>query len=161
MKKNIFVFLVLFVVTTTTFSQQQVLGNLEIVENEIVLNWVSSYNEVLKKSKKENKPVLIYFTGSDWCGPCISLDRKLFHTEKFKSYADENLILYMADSPRNLDLVDAETRKVNDRLSKKYKQKAFPTLVMVNHKGKLLGAKKGVYMTEYYFPFFKSVVDKY
>lgn len=162
MKRIIFSFLVFSIATGTSFSQQQEdVEVAEFVKEEIVLNWVSSYKEALKKSKNENKPVLIYFTGSDWCGPCITLDRKLFHTEKFKTFADNNLILYMADYPRNLDLVDAETKEANIKLKKKYKQTAFPTLLMVNHKGKLLGTKKGVYMTEYYFPFFKSIVDKY
>ncbi len=125
------------------------------------LKWENSFKNAQKKSKKEKKPILIYFTGSDWCGPCIDLDRKLFHTEKFKKFADENLILYMADVPRNRDLVSKKTRKVNNKLIKKYRQKAFPTIVMVNHKGKKLGIKKGMYMTRYYYPFFESVVFNY
>ena len=114
-----------------------------------------------KKAKKEKKPVLIYFTGSDWCGPCKILDDKLFHTKKFKSLSDKNLILLEVDIPRRRDLIAPKKMKENLYLQKKYRVKAFPTLMMVNHRGKKLGAKKGFIMTEYYYPFFQSVLRKY
>ncbi len=133
----------------------------EITDKTSSLQWENSYKISQKKSKKEHKPILIYFTGSDWCGPCKVLDKKLFHTQKFIEYASKNLILYKADLPRNKDLVDTKTKETNDVLRKKYNQKSFPTIIIVNDKGEELGVKRGMYMTEYYFPFFKSVVNKF
>lgn len=130
-------------------------------EGVVFLKWESDFNKALKKSKKENKPILIYFTGSDWCGPCKTLDKKLFHTEKFKSIADDDLILYKADSPRSTDLLSPEKIKITNNLKRKYKVKSFPTMVFVNHKGNMVGYKKGLILTEYYYPFIKSVIDNY
>tara|TARA_R110002049_G_scaffold82223_5_gene209278 strand:+ start:578 stop:1054 length:477 start_codon:yes stop_codon:yes gene_type:complete len=131
------------------------------VEEVVSANWESSYKTALKKSKKENKPVLIYFTGSDWCGPCKILDKKLFHSDKFKEIADKDLILYEADNPRNKDLVEAKRLEETFSLIRKYHVKSYPTLVFVNHKGKMIGYKKGLILTEYYYPFIQSVIENY
>lgn len=131
------------------------------VEEVVSANWESSYKTALKKSKKEKKPVLIYFTGSDWCGPCKVLDRDLFHTEKFKALADKDLVLLEVDIPRRKDIVSADKMSENLYLQSKYKVKAFPTLMMVNHKGRKIAEKKGYVITEYYYPFFETVIGNY
>ena len=105
MKKGILCFLVVFVMIGIVFSQEKAIKDHEEFKEEVVLNWTSTFKKALKKSKKEKKPILIYFTGSDWCGPCKVLDKKLFHTGKFKAIADQELILYEADHPRNKNLV--------------------------------------------------------
>ena len=87
--------------------------------------------------------MLIYFTGSDWCGPCILLDKELFHTEKFKELSDEALLLLEVDSPRNQTLLSQDKISENLYLKNKYKVRSFPTLVFVNHKGKKIAEKKG------------------
>ncbi len=161
MKKIIFSFLLFSIVISSSFSQEKNVEVLEKIKEDIVLNWTDSFKEALKKSKKEKKPVLIYFTGSDWCGPCKVLDKKLFHTEKFKALADKELILYEADDPRNKNLVEAKRLEVNYDLKRKYKIKSFPTLVLVNHRGKMIGYKKGLILTEYYYPFLESVIENY
>lgn len=131
------------------------------IDNEIHVNWQSSFEDAVLKAKKEHKPILIYFTGSDWCGPCMQLDKKLFHTQKFADFSDENLVLYTADYPRNGDLVSLETITVNKQLSKKYNQSSFPTLLVIGENGKLLGKKEGAYLASYYYPFFEQVVNDY
>ena len=149
----------------TSFSQQIDSTEVEVAEIEVVnkieLDWVATYKEALKKSKKENKPVLMYFTGSDWCGPCKILDKDLFHTEKFKALADKDLVLLEVDIPRRTDIISADKMNENLYLQSKYKVRAFPTLMMVNHRGKKIAEKKGYVMTEYYYPFFQSVIGKY
>lgn len=162
MNKFIIFFIVNFLMFQVAFSQEIAENSVEINDVEkIELTWIPTYNEALKKAKKENKPVLIYFTGSDWCGPCKILDDKLFHTEKFKSLSDKDLILLEVDIPRRRDLVAPDKMKENLYLQKKYKVKAFPTLMMVNHRGKKIAEKKGYIMTEYYYPFFQSVINRY
>lgn len=149
----------------TSFSQDIDSTIVEVAEVEIVnkieLDWVATYKEALKKSKKEKKPVLMYFTGSDWCGPCKILDKDLFHTEKFKAIADKDLVLLEVDIPRRKDIVPQDKMSENLYLQSKYKVKAFPTLLMVNHRGKKIAEKKGYVITEYYYPFFQSVIRKY
>ena len=55
--------------------------------------WMTDYKAALEKAKKENKKVLLNFSGSDWCGWCIKLDSEVFDTQVFKDYAKDNLIL--------------------------------------------------------------------
>ena len=158
-------FMVSLLAYQASFSQQIDSTEVEVAEIEVVnkieLDWVATYKEALKKSKKENKPVLMYFTGSDWCGPCKILDKDLFHTEKFKALADKDLVLLEVDIPRRTDIISADKMNENLYLQSKYKVRAFPTLMMVNHRGKKIAEKKGYVMTEYYYPFFQSVILKY
>jgi thioredoxin-related protein len=129
--------------------------------SKVSLKWEKNFKKALSKAKKQNKPVLIYFTGSDWCSPCKVLDKKLFHTERFESMADESLILFKVDVPRNKDLINEKTRILNKEISEKYGQSVFPTMILVDGDGYMLDIKKGVYMTEYYYPFFEKVIAYY
>jgi thioredoxin-related protein len=144
-------------------SAQNVVGLDEkyIESSEIKLTWMPTYKQALKKSRKEKKPVLIYFTGSDWCGPCKVLDKNLFHTEKFKAIADKDLILLEVDIPRRIDLLSPKQMRHNKNIQKKYKVRSFPTLMIVNHKGKKIAEKKGYILTEYYYPFLRSHIEEY
>ena len=157
MNKVLLGFAICLFTTANSFAQEHKIATLE----KVPVNWEETYKGALKKSKKEKKPVLIYFTGSDWCGPCKVLDKKLFHSEKFKALAEKDLILYEADSPRNKDLISSEKLDINNDLQRKFKVRSFPTLVFVNHKGKMIDYKKGLILTEYYYPFIQSVIENY
>ncbi|WP_051435805.1 thioredoxin family protein [Tenacibaculum sp. 47A_GOM-205m] len=122
--------------------------------------WTTSYKEALKEAKTNRKPLLIYFKGSDWCSPCKKLDKKLFTTEKFKNLSKENFVLYEADIPFNEDLVTKEKLAINKKLAKKFKISSYPTLLFINYKQKIIDYKKGLILTEYYYPFFESVINK-
>jgi thioredoxin-related protein len=149
MRKIFFVFIICLFASQINFGQDVVDFGEEIIEsNEITLNWMPSYKDALKKSKKEKKPILIYFTGSDWCGPCKILDENLFHTEKFKAVADKDLVLLEVDIPRRLDIISADKMVENKSIQHKYKVKAFPTLMIVKHKGRKIAEKKGYILTE-------------
>ena len=162
MRKLVFAFIICFFSAQVYFAQEAIGLDDEYIDNsEINLNWMPTYKEALKKSRKEKKPLLIYFTGSDWCGPCKVLDKDLFHTEKFKTLADKNLILLEVDIPRRLDVISLDKMKENKILQKKYSVKSFPTLMIVNHRGKKIAEKKGYIITEYYYPFFESQINKY
>ena len=82
MQKNYLVLITIFLSVFTLFSQTP--KDTLLVENVVVLDWQPTFKMALKKSKKQNKPVLIYFTGSDWCSLCKILDEKLFHILNFK-----------------------------------------------------------------------------
>ncbi len=139
---------------TITWSQETQKDSLSVVI------WTDSYKEALKKVKKEGKPLLIYFKGSDWCTPCKKLDKELFSTERFKNLSMDNFILYEADIPFNEDLITKEKLTFNKKLAEKYNVSSYPTLLFVNHKQKVIAYKKGMLLTEYYYPFFESVIKK-
>lgn len=143
-------------------SQEITIDSVQTIEiPKIELNWMPTYKDALKESKQSKKPVLIYFTGSDWCAPCKVLDNELFHTEKFKLLSETDLVLLEVDIPRRKDLIEPDKMSENLYLQRKYRVKSFPTLLMVNHRGKKIAEKTGYVITEYYYPFFQSVISKY
>jgi protein disulfide-isomerase len=107
--------------------------------------WGTNWKEAQKMSAKENKPILIDFSGSDWCSWCIKLDKDVFSKVSFKKFAKKNLILFLADFPSNKKQNDA-VKKQNTELAKKYGVQGYPTVLLVDSKGKVLlktGYKSG------------------
>ncbi|WP_179316905.1 thioredoxin family protein [Winogradskyella undariae] len=92
-------------------------------------------------AEKESKPIILVFQGSDWCAPCIKLNREIWSTDVFKKYAHENYVMLQADFPRRKKntLPDAQT-KSNAKLAETYnKNGIFPFVVVLDSNGKVLG----------------------
>ena len=90
----------------------------------------------------------MFFTGSDWCGPCKMLHADLFDNEEFIKYANKNLILYKADFPRKeSNITDAQKLK-NNELKSKFNIAGFPTVILLNSKGEILGKQVGYSRTQ-------------
>ena len=102
------------------------------------LEWLTDLPKAQAKAKQENKSVLLDFTGSDWCGWCIKLNKEVFSKPEFAEYAKKNLVLVEVDFPRRKKLSPAQT-KANEALSEKYDIEGFPTIVLLGADGKLLG----------------------
>ena len=107
------------------------------------LNWLTDLETAEDISKKENKPILIYFTGSDWCPPCVALKKDFFETEAFAERA-KGLVLVYIDFPRRLDIITDEQREYNKTVIAKFNtNKSFPKLVILNSSGTELGKLSG------------------
>ncbi len=107
--------------------------------------WMTDMEKAMEQSSESGKPILVNFTGSDWCGWCIKLDKEVFSKQAFKDYAKENLVLVVVDFPRNIKQ-SAALRKQNKELMRKYSIKGFPTILLLNQRGKVLattGYKSG------------------
>ncbi len=102
------------------------------------LNWENNLEKAIEQAKKENKAVLVNFTGSDWCIWCKRLSSEVFQQEAFKNYADESLVLVMLDFPKNLPQSE-ETQAYNRNLAQKYGIQGFPTILIFNNQGKMVG----------------------
>jgi thioredoxin-related protein len=100
--------------------------------------WETDFAKASAKAKAEGKHILIDFSGSDWCGWCVKLDKEVFSKKAFKSYAKENLILVLADFPRDKSKQSEELQKQNEELSKKYEVRGFPTVYILNPEGKAI-----------------------
>ncbi len=105
--------------------------------------WHENYTKALELAKEQNKPLLINFTGSDWCGFCIILDKEVFSQQAFQSFAKKNLVLFKADFPRDDSGQLAATRKQNRELAKKYGVRGYPTVLILSPEGKELGRTSG------------------
>jgi thioredoxin-related protein len=106
--------------------------------------WPTDYEKALAKAKSENKRVLLDFTGSDWCGPCIQLNKTVFSTKEFRDYADKNLIFVEVDYPKG-KRQSAELVKQNEKLAKQYKieEKGYPTIVLLDPSGRIVRELNG------------------
>ena len=98
--------------------------------------WMTDFDAAKQKAKEENKHILIDFSGSDWCGWCIKLDKEVFSQKEFKSYAKENLILVLADFPRDRSKQTEEVQKQNKKLAEEFKVDGFPTVFLLGPDGK-------------------------
>lgn len=104
--------------------------------------WGDNYNEALATAAKENKKVLLDFTGSDWCGWCMKLKKETFDQPAFKDFADKNLVLVEVDFPQGKTL-PPDVKKQNDSLQEKFKVEGFPTLVLLDSQGKIIKQNSG------------------
>jgi len=103
------------------------------------LEWFTDLPTAQAKAKKEDKTVLLDFTGSDWCPPCIRLKKEVLSKSEFAEYAQRNLVLVEVDFPRHKKLSAAQ-QKANDALAEKYNPEgSVPTIVLLDKDGKLLG----------------------
>jgi protein disulfide-isomerase len=100
--------------------------------------WLTSYEQAQQEAKANHKLMLMDFTGSDWCGWCIILDKEVFSKPKFQEYASKNLVLLELDFPRAKPIA-AETVAQNERLARQYQIEGFPTIVVLNGNGKQVG----------------------
>jgi protein disulfide-isomerase len=100
--------------------------------------WLTDYKAAQEQAKKDNKLLLIDFTGSDWCGWCIRLDREVFSKPEFRDYATKNLVLMEADFPRRKEIA-AELKAQNLALAQKFGVEGFPTIVVLDPDGKQIG----------------------
>jgi protein disulfide-isomerase len=99
------------------------------------LAWTENLDAALAQAKEQRKPVLIDFTGSTWCPPCIELNKEVFSTARFQEYVQGKFILVKVDFP---DPVDLPPQKM--ALAEKYMPEVvFPTIVILDSDGKKLG----------------------
>ena len=105
------------------------------------LDWKTNVEEAMEIAKKENKAVLVNFTGSDWCKWCFKLNDEVFSQAEFEKYSQENLVLVKIDFPRSVPQTN-ETKQYNQSLAQKYGIQGFPTILIMDNEGKLL-AKTG------------------
>lgn len=96
--------------------------------------WHTNFEEAKALAKKENKDLLLEFTGSDWCPPCIMLAKNVFDKPEFAASAKKDFVLVKLDYPRKKALPAAE-KKQNDALSARYGIQAFPTVLLADADG--------------------------
>ncbi|MCE9588050.1 MAG: thioredoxin family protein [Verrucomicrobia bacterium] len=99
--------------------------------------WLTDYDAALASAAKQNKKVLLDFTGSDWCPGCIRLKKQVFDMPQFKDFADKNLVLVEIDKPYQKTL-PAKLAKQNEELADQYQIDKLPTIILLSPQGKIL-----------------------
>ena len=100
-------------------------------------SWSDDYDSALAASRASGRHVFVFFTGSDWCGWCIKLKREILATPEFAAYATEHLELVELDFPRSKPQAP-ELRARNEALAGKYGVRGFPTIFILDSRGKVI-----------------------
>ena len=90
------------------------------------LTWHTDINEASAIAKKENKPMMLFFTGSDWCGWCVRLQKEVFKTAEFEAWAKANVVLVELDFPRSTPQSEA-LKTQNRNLQQQFAVRGYPT----------------------------------
>ena len=101
--------------------------------------WLTSYEQAQREAEAQKKLLLMDFTGSDWCGWCIMLDKEVFSKPEFKEYASKNLVLLEVDFPKMKKMPD-EIVAQNRHLAMQYQIQAFPTILVLDGSGRVVGS---------------------
>lgn len=115
------------------------LSILAMATSQAAEGWNTDYQAARAQAKKDNKLVLLSFTGSTWCPPCIKLAQDTFSQAEFKKFAEANLDLVELDFPANQMEATAE----NQKLATQYEIQGFPTLILLNSDGKEIARNVG------------------
>lgn len=114
------------------------------ISQELV--WSSDLDAAKKQAQQENKMILLNFSGSDWCGPCIRLHKEIFNSEAFAAYAKDQLVLLNADFPRLKKNQLSKSRQLqNNKLADEYNAGgAFPLTLLLDANGKIIKRWEGL-----------------
>ena len=95
-------------------------------------DFLTDFETAKKKAVKDNKPLLVKFTGSDWCPPCMMMSKKVFSKKEFVEGASKDFVLVHLDFPKG----DPELKKKNQPYAEKYKIEGIPTVILLDSEGK-------------------------
>lgn len=162
--KRIILLNIIFFLSLITYSQdaqEKAAPNRDTISKE--LNWVSNYEKAKKLAKRKGKPLLIFFTGSDWCGPCKVLHKDFLKSDEFLKLADKELILYEANFPRRKDLITPQQKKMNFSIKRKFNINGYPTILILNSYGNEIARRSGyssMMGSEYHFEMVKKAIEQ-
>jgi thioredoxin-related protein len=107
--------------------------------------WTDDFAEASRIAKAENRFMLLNFTGSDWCGWCIKLDKEVFSKSEFKQFAKEKLVAVTVDFPAQKK-ISSKIAKQNEQLKSTFSIRGYPTIIVLNPLGEKVaqtGYKEG------------------
>ena len=104
-------------------------------------NWETDFSKAKEIATQEDKPIILVFQGSDWCIPCMKLNKEVWSTNAFKKYASEHYVMLQADFPRKKkNALSKEQQNANAKLFETYNKKGFfPLVVVLDKSGNVLG----------------------
>ncbi|MBQ4819223.1 thioredoxin family protein [Aquimarina sp. MMG016] len=105
-------------------------------------DWKYDFEEAKTLAKQKDQNIVLYFTGSDWCAPCIRLQKNIFSDDKFKKFAKSNFVWVKADFPkRKKNQLSEKQQKKNEELADRYNKRwVFPVILVLNKEGEVIGA---------------------
>ena len=105
--------------------------------------WLTDFKVARAQAQAEQKPIVLDFTGSDWCGWCMTMRRMVLDTPDFYTYARNKFVLMEVDLPRDTTKMTNEQIRQNNALAQQYKVNTFPTVLVITADGQLIGGFTG------------------
>ncbi len=93
--------------------------------------WFTDIEAGVKRAKADDKLVMVEFTGSDWCPPCIMMNKQVFTKEEFLKQAQEDYVLVKVDLPNS----DMALKEANGKVAQQWEVGGFPTILLLNMEG--------------------------
>lgn len=111
------------------------------LNQSIAQEWQTDFSTAKDLATKQSRPIILVFQGSDWCAPCIKLNREIWITETFKKYASQHYVMLQADFPRKkINMLSESQTAKNAELAERYNKSGFfPFVVVLDSKGNVLG----------------------
>lgn len=112
----------------------------DTIDGTVEIDWETSFPVATQKSKASGKPMLVWFTGSDWCRWCIKLDEEVFQTPEFQQWSSEKTVPIVLDYPKSSSQ-SPEIREQNERLKQQYGAfiRGYPSVLFVSSTGSVIG----------------------
>ena len=109
-------------------------------------DWLTNYQDAQKIATEKHRLILLNFSGSDWCGPCIRLKKEIFESKMFEDFADSNLVLVNADFPRSSkNKLNKDQVLQNESLAEHYNTTGkFPLTLLLSAEGKIIKVWDGL-----------------
>lgn len=121
-------------------------------------------DQAFQYSKKESKPIMLVFSGSDWCKPCIKLKKSILESKDFHEISDQLIFMYLDFPYKKANRLSKEKTKHNEKLAERYNKKGyFPRIVFIDNNGQILNEiiyKKGM-STEKFISNTKKIIKAY
>ena len=102
------------------------------------LDWETDFEIASLTAKASGKYIMLDFSGSDWCGWCIKLEKEVFSKNAFKDFAEKNLVCVLVDFPRKKKQTMGLKQR-NRGLATKYGIQGYPTIIIISPDGELVG----------------------
>ena len=102
--------------------------------------WLTDFEQAKLQAKENNQMILLSFSGSDWCAPCIKMKKEVFDTPKFQDFASNNLVLVKADFPRQKrNQLETKQKEHNEKLAEQFNPNGkFPLTILLDSNGKVI-----------------------
>ncbi len=113
------------------------------IDGAKVGHWTMDYAAAAKLAKEKNLPMMLNFTGSDWCGWCKLMDKGVFAKDEWKAYAAKNAVLVTIDFPNDQDIVPEKYVARNKELQRQFGVQGYPTYIVLDSDGETQLGKLG------------------
>lgn len=113
------------------------------LEGAQIGEWTMDFSAAAKLAGEKDLPMLLNFTGSDWCGWCKLMDKNVFAKEIFQSFARQEMVLVTLDFPRNSSIVPAKYVNRNYQLQSQFGVSGYPTYIILDSDGETVLGQLG------------------